>query len=269
MSSAVRVALWGVPRSYSSLFERSILQIENSHAFHEPYFPAYYHGPERQSKLFNSPKNNDASYDKITHKLKDTMNDIEKSEKASLFFIKDMAKHISNRFDSVVPSLHNFQHSFLIHHPKEAIRTLYRDLTNGIKLAGDEFDISECVESYKQIHELYEYLKQRGSQKVIPLIDSDDLINHPSHVMYNYCTVFGLPYDASMLTWDNSIEMHGWQIWNGMIDVELKSGGLDKIPQSSADIKDKIKYPHEVEEAINESLPYYEKMIKKKTYWSK
>jgi len=263
--TTVKLALWAAPRSYSTLFERSMLQIKNSHAFHEPFLPAYYHGPQRQSKFFHSPENEEKSYGNIIKQLVNTMNDIENSnEQVSLFFIKDMAKHISNHFDEITSSLNDFQHSFLIRHPKETIRSLYHDLINGIKIGTDEFDVEECVESFKQLYEFYEYLRKRGEQKFVPLIDSDDLVNHPSHVMYEYCTRFKLPYNAPMLSWYATTELSGWQVWNGITSVDLKSGGLDKIPKSAADVKDQMKYPKQVEEAINLSLPYYEKLLKYK-----
>jgi hypothetical protein len=43
------IALWAVPRSISTAFERVFVEREDSEVFHEPFSASYYHGEGRIS----------------------------------------------------------------------------------------------------------------------------------------------------------------------------------------------------------------------------
>ena len=44
----LRVVLWSAPRCMSSVFERSIRELQDVKVIYEPHQQAYYYGPERK-----------------------------------------------------------------------------------------------------------------------------------------------------------------------------------------------------------------------------
>jgi hypothetical protein len=46
------VALWAVPRSISTAFERVFVERDDFEVLHEPFSDAYYYGPDRLSDRF-------------------------------------------------------------------------------------------------------------------------------------------------------------------------------------------------------------------------
>ena len=48
-----RVALWAVPRSVSTAFERVFIERDDAEVLHEPFSQACYHGPDRRSGRFD------------------------------------------------------------------------------------------------------------------------------------------------------------------------------------------------------------------------
>ncbi|KAK3697916.1 hypothetical protein QZH41_003260 [Actinostola sp. cb2023] len=88
------VLLWTAPRSVSTAFERSIRTLSKTKAFHESYSVPYFHGPERQSTRYRStPIDPEKTYDIATKLL------LQEYDGIDLVFTKNMAYHVSNKFD--------------------------------------------------------------------------------------------------------------------------------------------------------------------------
>src|ERR687894_3245396 len=81
------VALWSVPRSISTAFERVFVERDDFEVYHEPFGESYYYSEERFSDRYSDeeprPENN---YENVLARL------LEPHE--NRVFVKDMAYHV-------------------------------------------------------------------------------------------------------------------------------------------------------------------------------
>jgi hypothetical protein len=80
------IALWAVPRSLSTAFERIFVERDDFEVFHEPFGDSYYYSEERLSDRYSDvePKA-EYNYENVLAKI------LEPREKR--VFVKDMAYH--------------------------------------------------------------------------------------------------------------------------------------------------------------------------------
>lgn len=253
-----KVFLWTAPRCVSTAFERSIMEINHSKIFHEPYSRSYYFGPERQSRRYeSSPVDLRASYLDTCKKLTKEFDGIE------VIFSKDMAYAIENHFDEMLKDeLKNFQHTFLIRNPKKTVVSLYKASVNTQLTGWDFFDPVEA--GFKQMYDLYQFIVNRLDQQPV-IIDADDLLANPAGTMEAYCKVTNLPFDENMLKWEPG-PILDWDVWNGWHDSALKSSGFTKHDvQQLENFENLDDYPLEVQSCVKECQVYYEFLRSRKT----
>ncbi|HEX5913338.1 MAG TPA: hypothetical protein VFY54_09450, partial [Rubrobacter sp.] len=86
MSQSKPVALWAVPRSISTAFERVFVEREDFEVLHEPFSASYYYGEDRPSDRFaDAEPKAEYSYERV---LEDVFRPREQR-----VFLKDMAYH--------------------------------------------------------------------------------------------------------------------------------------------------------------------------------
>ena len=86
MAQEKPVALWAVPRSISTAFERAFVERDDFEVFHEPFGDSYYYSEERLSNRYPDVE------PKAKHNYKNVLARIlEPREKR--VFVKDMAYH--------------------------------------------------------------------------------------------------------------------------------------------------------------------------------
>ena len=88
MSNYPIIALWAVPRSVSTAFERMMAARGDFQVFNEPFSRAYYFGPDRVSTRYPAEEPCD---DHDPEKVRDRI--LAAAEEGPVFF-KDMAYHI-------------------------------------------------------------------------------------------------------------------------------------------------------------------------------
>ena len=171
-----KVFLWTAPRSVSTAFERSIMELKDSKIFHEPYALSYHFGPERQSPRYLSiPVDLKASYSEMERMLSKEYDGVE------ILFSKDMAYAVENNFEKLsCKSLREFQHTFLIRNPRKAIPSLYKSSTNKQLTGWDYFDPEEA--GFRQLYELYHYVRKTFNVNPV-VIDADDLLENPKETL--------------------------------------------------------------------------------------
>lgn len=110
------IALWAVPRSTSTAFEKAISQNESISVLHEPFANCYYFGKKRKSSRYG-----DQSLPSEPDELK-IMKDI-LTPKGRPTFFKDLAfqaaPFITDEF------LSSIENSFIIRHPENVVRSLH------------------------------------------------------------------------------------------------------------------------------------------------
>ena len=117
--------------------------------------------------------------------------------------------------DSLVPSPRLFapslSHTFLIRHPRKAVPSYYR-LCTGDKAAETGFlyfDPSEA--GYTELRQLFDMVKAQRAQQGLPpplLIESEDLLKNPEAYMQLWCDEVKIPFEKSMLSWDEGQQEH-------------------------------------------------------------
>ena len=112
------------------------------------------------------------------------------------------------------------------------------------------------------MYEMYSLVKSTGDPSPM-VVDSDDLLDDPKHIMEMYCAATGLPFKESMITWEPK-SFPEWEfyspsvckVWHGNA---IKSTGFIKPFHSSLSM-DTLE--QEVRSMVEESIPFYEAMYK-------
>ncbi len=185
------LALWAVPRSASTAFERMMIERGDHQVLDEPYSAAYYHGPEQVSRRF-APTMGDAGYAEVWA-------GIDRAASAGAVFVKDMAYHLSPILSADL--LDRFTSTFLVRDPRWSVPSMARiwpDLT--LEEAG-----------FHRLEEAYELVAE-GSSTPPPLIDSADLLADPAAVVGRWCRAVGIEPMSSALTWTPGMQPQ-WRLW--------------------------------------------------------
>src|SRR5829696_10089499 len=103
------VALWAVPRSISTAFERVFVERDDFEVFHEPFGDSYYYSKDRLSDRYSNVEP-EAQYN-YRNVLASILGPCQKR-----VFVKDMAYHAKPLIDREFVS--HFANTFIIRDPK-------------------------------------------------------------------------------------------------------------------------------------------------------
>src|SRR5688500_9364538 len=111
------VALWAVPRSISTAFERVFVERDDFEVLHEPLSASYYYGEDRLSERFaDAEPKAEYSYERV---LEDVFRPRERR-----VFLKDMAYHAKKLLSPEFAS--RFVNTFIVRDPKYVLVSLYK-----------------------------------------------------------------------------------------------------------------------------------------------
>lgn len=109
------VALWAVPRSVSTAFEKTFSCRTDTRVVHEPYTDCYYFGPERRSARYgNQPQQADYDARAAAQAVF--------SVAAPVVFVKDLAFQAGPYLTDNL--LTRITSTFIIRHPRRVLRSL-------------------------------------------------------------------------------------------------------------------------------------------------
>lgn len=200
-----RIALWAVPRSVSTAFERVFIERDDAVVLHEPFSHAYYHGPDRQSDRF------EAVEPLPEHAYEAVAGEVTAPCPAPILFMKDMAYQVRPITD---PEFYaRFTNSFLIRDPAEALASLDR--------MWPDFTLEEA--GFAAQARLFDLVTETLDQPPV-VVDATDLRTTPERVMSAYCEAVDIPYRADALHWQpGEVDLwQGWASWHR--DAEQSSG---------------------------------------------
>jgi hypothetical protein len=230
-----RVALWAVPRSVSTAFERSFIERDDTLVLHEPFSHAYYHGPDRRSARFagEEPEAGHAPGAIVDRAL-------EVSE-VPVLFLKDMAYQA---LPFVGPEFfRQLTNTFLIRHPREALASLHR--------RWPDFDEEEA--GYAAQARLFDLITGELGQDPI-VIDATDFRSRPEPLMRAYCEAIGIPFFEGAMHWESG-PVDVFEPWSDWHQEVAASTGIDP-PKEPA----KGRLPGQLERLIEQALPHYERL---------
>jgi sulfate adenylyltransferase len=224
------IALWSVPRSISTAFERIFVERDDFEVLHEPFSASYYHSEERASNRYSDeePRADRGYEDVLAEVLK---------PRDKRVFLKDMAYHakplIGSRFAS------RFINTFIVRDPRYVISSLYK--------MWPDFTLEET--GFESLYNLYRYAADVNGEDVV-VVDAIGFSEDPAGVLSAYCEHLGIPFHADALSWQPR-EVRRWDIWEGWHDAAEQSVGVKpatrRDPRLSGSLAEVYEY----------CLPYY------------
>ncbi len=236
MAKSKPIALWAVPRSISTAFERIFVEREDFEVFHEPFSACYYYSTERRSDRFvdKEPKE-EYCYEEVLARV------LASSEKP--VFFKDMAYHMAGFMTPEFAT--TFRNTFIIREPRYVLASLYK--------MWPDFTFEEA--GYEEQHRLFGYALETGQEPVV--VDASDLSENPEDIVAAYCERLGIAHKPEALSWEPR-EVPEWKMWDEWHEDARSSTGIGKVFHEEATL------PDELEEVYERCLPYYEALAAKR-----
>jgi hypothetical protein len=230
-----RVALWAVPRSVSTAFERVFIERDDATVLHEPFSHAYYFGEERRSDRYSDrAPAPDQSFRAVRERVLGV-------DDAPIVFMKDMAYQASPIADR--DFYDHFRNTFIIRDPREALASLARKWP--------EFTTEEA--GYHDQGRLFDLVTGELRQPPV-VVDAADLRSRPREVVEAYCEAVGIPHRDEALRWE-ARPVDIWQDWTGWHDDAERSRGIEPPPPGRLE-----SLPPPLEAAVERCRPVYERL---------
>jgi len=224
------IALWAVPRSISTAFERVFVERDDFEVLHEPFSNAYYYGTDRLSDRFAEAEPKEGySFDSVL------ANVLEPREKR--VFVKDMAYQAKGVLGPEFAS--RFVNTFIVRDPKYVLVSLYK--------MWPDFTFEET--GYEELYRLFKYATEGGGEDVA-VVDAMTFSENPSGVLAAYCEHLEIPFRSGSLSWE-SRDVEHWDSWEGWHDDAEQSTGIEPATRRDPEL------PEELEEVYEKCLPYY------------
>ena len=229
MNPSKPIALWAVPRSISTAFERVFVERDDFEVLHEPFSDAYYYGTDRLSERFADAEPKEGySFDSVL------ANVLEPREKR--VFVKDMAYQAKGVLGPEFAS--RFVNTFIVRDPKYVLVSLHK--------MWPDFTFEET--GYEDLYRLFKYATEGGED--VAVVDAMTFSENPAGVLAAYCEHLEIPFRSGSLTWE-SRDVEHWDSWEGWHDDAEKSTGIEPVTRRDPEL------PEELEEVYERCLPYY------------
>jgi hypothetical protein len=229
MAQAKPIALWAVPRSLSTAFERVFVERDDLEVLHEPFSASYYYGEDRLSARYSDVE------PKAEHNYKRVLADILKPRQKRVF-LKDMAYHAKGVMGPEFIS--NFVNTFIVRDPKYVLSSLYK--------MWPDFTLEEA--GYEELYWAFRYAAEAGEDPVV--VDAMTFSESPVGVLSAYCERVGVPFRPGALSWEPG-EIEEWKNWEGWHEAAQQSTGIERAERRDPAL------PEELQEAYEHCLPYY------------
>jgi hypothetical protein len=223
------IALWAVPRSISTAFERVFVERDDFEVLHEPFSASYYYSTDRLSDRYGDEEPDpDSDYERV---LAEVLKPREKR-----VFIKDMAYHAKPLLSPEFAS--KFVNTFILRDPKYVLTSYHKKWP--------DFTLEET--GYEHLWRLYRLATQVGQRPFV--VDAMTFSENPVGVLSAYCERVGIPFDPDSLSWQPR-EVRRWESWDGWHDEAQQSTGIERAERRDFEL------PPELERTYEQCLPYY------------
>ena len=224
------IALWAVPRSLSTAFERIFVERDDFEVLHEPFSASYYYSRQRLSDRYADVEP-DAQYN-YENVLKDVLKPREKR-----VFVKDMAYHAKRLLSPEFAS--NFSNTFIIRDPKYVIASLHK--------MWPDFTLEET--GFEQSYNLFRYATEVNGEEVA-VVDAMSFSENPTGILAVYCERLGIPFDQDSLSWE-SREVEEWEMWDEWHGEAQQSTGIERAERKDPALS------RDLQQIYDHCLPYY------------
>jgi hypothetical protein len=230
------LALWAVPRSGSTAFERMMMERNDHHVIDEPFSAHYYFGEEKVSGRFDDVEPNCTP--------EGILASLEHAARERAVFVKDMAYHVAAF--ATQDFVTEFRNAFLIREPVAALTSLGRKWP----------DFTDEEVGFDSLASLMSLTEQAGQDLVV--IDRDDLCCDPAGIVRAYCERMAIPFLEDALSWSPGMrpEWARWADWHEKSAASTGFGPRDRDPSVSASIR--------VLDVAARYRPFYDAMWKRR-----
>ncbi len=230
------IALWAVPRSISTAFERVFVERDDFEVLHEPFSASYYYSEERLSDRYSDVEPEaEYNYQNVLASI------LEPHEKR--VFVKDMAYHAKPLLDREFVS--RFANTFIIRDPKYVLTSLHR--------MWPDFTLEET--GFEELYHLFRYATEVDPEGVV-VVDAMTFSENPVGVLASYCERLNIPFQAGSLSWE-SAEVPDWERWDEWHEKAQQSTSIERAKRIDPTL------PEELQEAYEYCLPYYYQLAAK------
>ncbi|XP_003723485.2 uncharacterized protein LOC100889781 [Strongylocentrotus purpuratus] len=224
----IKVALWCVPRSMSTVFAKCMSAIDEMEVYLELYsYSASVSGVFHSATGRVLPKKlagNETVYeealavwkqetDSILNPKRISCYDIKRdleSTKSKLVFIKEMA-YITDYVQEYLPQ--GFKYVFLTREPTRVFTSFRKSIQASGMFHRTEGPILDIIREdpanirpmswYEKQHQLWKYVQEHLDPNPI-IIDATDLASQPRKILKSFCEAVGFLYSDSLLQWSPS-----------------------------------------------------------------
>lgn len=233
------LALWSIPRSISTGFERMMMERGDFKIVHEP-FSYFFYAKEKRAQAVHMNVDPAAPVDFpdiLAHILSE-------AQRAPVFF-KDMCYHVISRVDREF--LSHFVNTFIIRDPTWTLPSHYK-LNPG-------FSMEEA--GYEAQHEVFEMVADMTGKTPV-VVDAEDVVDDPHGVIKAYCEAINIPFISQSLTWKAEFkpEWKTWEKWH--LDAAKSTGFIKDMEQFDVTVHDVPR----LREAYESCRPFYERLFK-------
>ncbi len=167
------VALWSVPRSISTAFERIFVERDDFEVLHEPFSASYYHSEDRRSDRYaDQAPDPEGNYDRVLARVFEPRD--------GRVFLKDMAYQAKPLIDPGFVS--QFVNTFIIRDPKYVLVSLYKMWP----------DFTQEEAGYDDLYRLFRLATRAGEEPIV--VDAMSFSENPARVLSVYCERLGIPF---------------------------------------------------------------------------
>jgi Sulfotransferase domain len=223
------IALWAVPRSLSTAFERVFVERDDLEVLHEPFSASYYYGEDRLSDRYA-----DVAPD-AEHNYERVLAEILRPRQKRVF-LKDMAYQAKGVMGPEFIS--NFVNTFIVRDPKYVLSSLYK--------MWPDFTLEEA--GYEELYWAFRYATQAGEDPVV--VDAMTFSENPVGILSAYCERVGIPFQPGALSWEPG-EVEEWKDWEQWHEAAQESTGIRRAERRDPAL------PERLQEAYEHCLPYY------------
>jgi Sulfotransferase domain len=229
MANPKPIALWAVPRSLSTAFERVFVERDDLEVLHEPFSVSYYYSEDRLSTRYSDVES------KAEYNYERVLADVLKPRQKRVF-LKDMAyqaKGVMNR-----EFISNFVNTFIVRDPKYVLSSLYK--------MWPDFTLEET--GYEDLYWAFRYATEAGEDPIV--VDAMTFSENPADILATYCEHLDIPFRRDSLSWE-SREVEEWEMWDEWHDEAQQSTGIERAERRNPVL------PRQLQEAYEHCLPYY------------
>ncbi len=233
------LALWAVPRSTSTAFERMMRERGDFWVVDEPFGLSFYYSEERRNTTRYPDIKPNSQYN-----FRSTLEKLKQENEKKPVFIKDMSYQVAPVANQEF--LSHFENTFIIRNPVKMLPSLFNNWS--------DFTLEET--GYAEHYKLFEMAKEISGRVPI-VIDSDDLVQKPKATVKAYCNLLGIPFIEEALEWEPKpqLEINQWEGgWHNYL--QSSQGFQARENKSYASVEDN----EHLRQAYGYCLPYYQRL---------